>query len=120
MMIVLSLIIKEFSENDVHAEVNMNFCNVLDQEQFIRVKLSTQWDSRKKICCSSKTLPTTRKDGGVHSKLIHMDRDVITPFTANTKAMLSCISKHFFAGTCFAGVKYYEHGKRRKYLFCFP
>ncbi|KAL9397816.1 hypothetical protein Peur_012069 [Populus x canadensis] len=82
----------------------MNFCNVLDQEQFIRVKLSTQWDSRKKICCSSKTLPTTRKDGGVHSKLIHMDRDVITPFTANTKAMLSCISKHFFAGTCFAGI----------------
>lgn len=53
MMIVLSLI-KSFSENDVHAEVNMNFCNVLDQEQFIRVKLSTQWDSRKKICCSSK------------------------------------------------------------------
>jgi hypothetical protein len=48
MMIVLSLI-KSFSENDVHAEVNMNFCNVLDQEQFIRVKLSTQWDSRKKI-----------------------------------------------------------------------
>jgi hypothetical protein len=33
MMIVLSSINKEFSENDVHAEVNMNFCNVLDQEQ---------------------------------------------------------------------------------------
>jgi hypothetical protein len=117
MMIVLSLI-KSFSENDVHAEVNMNFCNVLDQEQFIRVKLSTQWDSRKKICCSSKKLPTTRKDGGVHSRLIH--RDVINPFTANTKTMLSCISKHFFAETCFAGVKYYEYRKRRKYLFFFP
>ena len=47
-------------------------------------------------------------------------RDVINPFTADTKAMLSCISKHFLAETCFAGVKYYEYRKIRKYLYFFP